>query len=151
MLLYRSKYLFINYLEVQYLFHIKFLEPTKNLTATELKAEFMVFIDQMVKRKGRHFLIDTENIESFCDSNFISWFNRIILPQIKSVKTDKIAWLFKNGFTQDIKIENKLDENISQKLFTSSKNAMNWLLEGAKRKKLSFENGKKPPSHHKHN
>ncbi|MEA3452111.1 MAG: hypothetical protein U9Q83_09450 [Bacteroidota bacterium] len=150
MLLYRSKYLFVNYLEVQFLTHIKFFPEVKEINSTEFKAHFMVFINEMVKRKGRHIMIDTENIESFCDSDFISWFNRIVLPQIKSVKTDKIAWLFKNGFAQEIKIEEKLDKIISQKLFTDSKKAMNWLLEGAKRKSLSFENGKKPPSHHHH-
>ncbi len=150
MLLYHSKFLLVNYLEIQYLLHIKFLPATKEIDSIELKAEFMLFIDKMVKRRARHILIDTENIEHICSSDFILWFDKIILPMLKSIKADKIAWLFRNNLQEKISTDKIIYDKIDQRIFIDSKNAMNWLLENKDRKPLSFENGKKPPSHHHH-
>jgi hypothetical protein len=151
MLLYSSKYLSVNYLEVQYLMHIKFSEQTKNATEQELKADFLLFYDKMVKRRGRHFLIDTENIENIISSKFVVWFTKTVFPLVKSVKADKIAWLFKKGIPDNFDIDEKATENVVQKIFDNSQQAMKWLLENAETKKLSFENGSKPPNpHHLH-
>ncbi len=145
MLLYQSKYLFVNFLEVQYLLHIKFKDECKSLSVNELKAEFLLFFDKMVKRKARHFLIDTENIEHLLDMDFVKWLNLNIIPLIKSIKADKIAWIDKNRQLSDFQ-----DNNIENKFFTEHTEAMQWLLQNADRKPLSFENGRTPPSHHKH-
>lgn len=148
MLLYNSKYISINYLEVQYLFHINFYPEAKKLNSNELKAEFLIVLDKIVNRKGRHFLIDTNNIEHIFEHDLILWFNKIILPFIQSAKSDKIAWLFKTAENESISISETTEKKIEQKIFDDNKKAVNWLLEGAERKSLSFEDGKKPPSHH---
>ncbi|MBN2893536.1 MAG: hypothetical protein JXL97_16815 [Bacteroidales bacterium] len=147
MLLYKSDILFINYLEIQYLTHIKFQEDLKILTINELKGEFFNFFDKMVKRKGRHILFDAGRVEHLVDAEFIGWFNRMILSLIASQKADKVAWLFRPnaGLPQ---IDEKVSENILQKTFTVPAEAMKWLLDGAERKKFSFQDGNVPK--HKH-
>jgi hypothetical protein len=150
MLLYKSDYLSVNYLEVQYLIHFKFKELAQNIDENTLKAEFFVFFDKMVKRKARHFLIDTQNIEQFVNIDFISWFNRTIFSLVKSIKTDKIVWLQKTEPDLDLpEIFTTADnQTIEQKLLNKPDFAMKWLLEGAQRKKLSFQDGNKPNHHH---
>lgn len=148
MLIYKSEILFINYLEVQYLLHIKFQEDLKILTTNELKAEFLNFFDGMVKRKGRHIFFDANRVAHIVNAEFIAWFNRTILPLIASVKADKIAWLFGSDTNELPSIENKASEKIEQKVFTNPKEVMHWLLDGAERKKLSFQDGNVPK--HKH-
>ena len=145
MLLYKSKYFFVNFLEVQYLMHFKFTDACKNLNTNELKAEFLLFFDKMVKRRARHFLIDAENIEHLLDINIVNWLNINILPLIKSVKADKIAWIIQTQKNFDFK-----SQNIENKSFDKHDKAIKWLLQNAERKKLSFENGRTPPSHHHH-
>ncbi len=137
MLLYNSNILFINYLEVQYLTHITFQEDLKILTEKELKAEFFNFFDKMVKRKGRHLFFDARRVEHLVDNEFIAWFNKLILPLIASEKADKIAWLFRPN-KEILNLEKKANDNIFQKSFVKSDEAMKWLLDGAERKKLRF-------------
>lgn len=150
MLLYKSDYLNVNYLEIQYLLHFKFKESAQNISENTLKAEFLAFFDKMVKRKARHLLIDTENIEKIVNIDFISWFNSIIFPLIKSIKTDKIAWLIKTeqNFNLSETFTTSDNQIIEQRLIDKSDFAMKWLLEGAQRKKLSFQDGNKPHHHH---
>lgn len=148
MLIYKSNILLINYLEVQYLLHIKFQEDLKILTSNELKAEFLKFFNDMIKRKGRHIFFDANRVAHIVDNEFISWFNRLILPLISSIKADKIAWLFGKDANELPKIEPQIFEKIEQKVFSDPKEVMNWLLDGAERKQLSFENGNKPKNHH---
>ena len=140
MRLYESKYLFVNYLEIQYLLHIKFKEEVLKIDTNTLKADFFVFFDEMVKRKARHFMIDTENIEHIFDTEFVSWFNRTIFPLIKSIKADKIAWLSlaNSNFSIISSFLTSKNEKIEQKLFTKPDLAMKWLLEDGKRKKFRF-------------
>lgn len=150
MLLYKSDYLNVNYLEIQYLLHFKFKESVQNISENTLKAEFLAFFDKMVKRKARHLLIDTENIEKIVNIDFIYWFNSIIFPLIKSIKTDKIAWLIKTeqNFNLSETFTTSDNQIIEQRLIDKSDFAMKWLLEGAQRKKLSFQDGNKPHHHH---
>jgi len=148
MLLYSSDILFINYLEIQYLTHIKFQEDLKILTENELKGEFFNFFDKMVKRKGRHLLFDVSRVEHLFDNEFINWFNRTILPMISSEKADKLAWVFRPETENIPSIPEKASEKIIQKTFTNHEDAMKWLLDGAERKKFSFQDGNKPKHHH---
>jgi len=148
MLIYKSDILFINYLEIQYLTSIKFQEDLKILTINELKAEFLSFFDKMIKRKGRHLFFDANRVAHLVDSEFIDWFNRTILPLISSVKADKIAWLFGQDVEQLPEISINATDKIEQKAFTSPKEVMSWLLDGAERKKFSFQDGNKPKHHH---
>ncbi len=143
MLLFISKYITVNYLEVQYLMHFDLSKHVDELSENDLKAHFLLFFDKMIKRKARLFLVNTEKCN--IHENFVDWFDSTILPLVKSVKATKIAWVGVNN-----QIKDKADLNIAQKNFNDNASAMKWLLENAERKKLSFENGNKPPSHHHH-
>ena len=150
MRLYESKYLTVNFLEVQFLFHIKFKNETKNIDINVIKAEFFLFYDKMVKRKTRYLMFDCENIEHVFDNEFISWFDRTIFPLIKSIKAEKIAWFCQKQYNFEIPISFLTSDNkkIEQKIFNKPDLAMKWLLDGAKQKKLSFQDGNKPKHHH---
>ncbi len=150
MLLYKSEILLVNYLEIQYLTHIKFQEDLKILTINEIKAEFFTFFDKMIKRKGRHIYFDIRRTEHLFDNELITWFNKTILPMISSVKADKIAWLIRPETENPPIIEPQATEKIEQQIFTEPDKLMKWLLEAPERKPFSFENGKKPPNHHHH-
>ncbi len=143
MVLFISKYLTVNYLEVQYLMHFDLSKEINNLSETDLKAHFLQFFDKMIKRKARLFIVDAKKCS--VPENFVDWFDSVILPLIKSVKASKIAWVGINYAIKD-----KADETIIQKKFNDNATAMKWLLEDADRKKLSFEDGNKPVSHHHH-
>ncbi len=143
MLLFISKFITVNYLEVQYLMHFDLSKEVNEMSEADLKAHFLLFYDKMIKRKARLFLVNTEKCT--VDKNLVKWFNSIILPLLKSVKATKIAWVGLNN-----QIEDKADNTIIQKKFNDNATAMKWLLEDADRKKLSFEDGNKPISHHHH-
>lgn len=143
MVLFISKYITVNYLEVQYLMHFDLSQEVSKIQENELKAHLLLFYDKMIKRKARVFLVNVEKCN--VPKNFVDWFDSFILPLIKSVKATKIAWV---GI--DYTIKNSADEKIIQKKFNDNALAMKWLLENADRKKLSFEDGNKPVSHHHH-
>ncbi len=139
MLLYNSKILLVNYLEIQYLTHITFQEDLKIMTLNEIKAELFLMFHKMTKKKGRHLLFDARRVEHLVDTEFIEWFDNTILPLIISEKADKIVWLYR----PEIKIpdlKENVKEKITQKFFNDSELAMKWLLDNAERKKFKFEN-----------
>jgi len=151
MLLYNSKYLTVNYLEVQFLFHIKWSETAKELSEKQIKDELLNFINKMIKRKARHVFCDIVNIEHFVNKDFIDWTDNNILNKIVSIKIDKKAILLSNilknsfdNYSYNISKNNKIEIQF----FGDSKIAMKWLLEDAKRKKLSFEDGNFPSCKH---
>ena len=152
MRLYESEYLTVNYLEVQYLFHFKFKKKTYNIDINTVKAEFFLFFDKMVKRKARYVMFDCENMEHIFDNEFISWYNKTIFPLIKSVKAEKIAWYIRKNINFEISLSFLTSDKkeIKQKIFNKPDLAMKWLLEGAKQKKLSFQDGNIPKHHHHH-
>ncbi len=136
MLLYNSKILYVNYLEVQYLTHIQFQEDLRILTVSELKGEFFTFFDKMVNRKCKYLYVSAVQVEHLIDKEFIEWFNRIILPEIVSIKAEKVGWLFRADKALP-QLEAQATETISQKVFTNPQELMKWLLDGAERKKLT--------------
>ncbi len=136
MLLYNSKILFVNYLEVQFLTHIEFQEDLKILTVDELKGEFFNFFNEMVNRKCRYLYFSVHQVEHLIDEDFIMWFNRVILPEIVSQKAKKIGWLYRPD-KQLPQIDKQATETIEQQVFTNPAELMKWLLDGAERKKLS--------------
>jgi len=151
MLLYNSKYLTVNYLEVQFLFHIKWTDLAKELSEQEIKDELINFTSKMVKRKARHIFCDITNIEHFVNKDFLNYWDKNILEKIASIKIDKKAILLSNilknsfeNYTFDVSENNKIEIQF----FGESQKAMKWLLDGAKRKKLSFEDGNSPSCKH---
>ena len=142
MLLYNSDALTVNYLEVRYLMHFKFSEKASFYEDLEIKASLLSFCKNMIKRKARLFLLDVSSIK--INAEFVNWFNINILPLIKSIEARKIAWL-----NCDIQVPDKAD-NLEQKAFNDSAEAMNWLIKESETKKLSFEDKNKPTHNHKH-
>lgn len=140
MLLYNSKTLLVNFLEVQYLTHITFHDNAKKIEINSLKSEFFMLFDKMVKRKARLILFDVIKIEHLTDKSFEKWINQTIFPLILSIEASKIAWLFSSDNKFISNFNNYASKKIQQKQFFDPKNAMIWLLKNAKRKKLKFEN-----------
>ncbi len=151
MLLYNSKYLTVNYLEVQFLFHVKWTDFAKELSEQQIKDEMLNFTNKMVKRKARHIFCDVVNIEHFVNQEFINWLDNNILKKIASIKIDKkailISNILKNSF-ENYTFEVFENHKIEIQFFGDPKRAMKWLLDNAKRKKLSFEDGNSPSCKH---
>lgn len=143
MLLLTSNFLTVNYLEVRYLMHFKFLSNQNNSDDATLKANMLYVYDKMVKRKARLFFIDVSEIS--VNESFVTWFDNYFLPLVKSKLATKIAWL---GI--DFDIPQMADSTIEQKKFADYAEAMKWLIENSEMKKLSFEDGNKPIDKHKH-
>lgn len=140
MLLYTSQYLTVNYLEVQFLSHIKWTEKATELNEEQIKAELINFTEKMVKRKARYILCDVQNIEHFFEQNFLDWWNINIFTKIASKKFERKAVLCSSNLSDNLEL--------SDKLFTNPQKAMQWLLKYAKRKKLSFDDGNSPSCRH---
>ncbi len=141
MLLYKSKILVVNYLEVQYLIHADFKQEAKNLSLEELKAELEVFLEKRVRRRGRHLFFDMRNIEEKIDKDFLVWLHSRIVPEIFSLKGNNEALFFTSDYIDKIDVpkffvvRNKL---LEVRKFDNPKAAMDWLLEGAERRRLGL-------------
>ena len=141
MLLYKSKILEVNYLEVQYLIHLAFKPQAKNLDLGEIKKEFFLFLENRVKRRGRHFFIDFRNIEQVIDKNFINWFHSEVMPEIFSLKGNNEAIFLTQDKAKELSLPKFFivrEKLLEVKIFTDPKEAMNWLLEGQERRRLGL-------------
>ncbi len=135
MLLYRSKYLIVNYLEVQYLFHVKWTKMANKLDEKQIKDEVINFTNNMVNRKAKFIFCDITDIQNIADKQLFDWHDNNILNKIASKEICKKAILLSNNYffeDYDFKVfDNKI---IEIRFFNNSKKAMNWLLTNAKRK-----------------
>lgn len=133
MLLYKSHYLTVNYLETKYLAFLQWTKPSDLLDETGYYSEILNFINKRIKRPARYILWDMLVIQDRIDKSFIDWIENYILPELLSIKAQKIAFVINNELAKDIIIEEKTFRNkkVEVKIFTSVSDGMKWLTENS--------------------
>ncbi len=130
MIIYKSKFLEVNYLEVQHLKHFLFSPFSAYMDKEGLYHEFLNFLSGRIHKRSRLFYMDMRHVEHLTDKRLLDWFNTHILPRMASFNARKTAWLFQNDkFHLDTQF--RLNENliIHQKSFRDPQKLMDWLKE----------------------
>ena len=131
MIIYKSKFLEVNYLEVQHIKHFLFSPYASYMDREGLFHEMLNFLSHRIHKRSRLFYMDMRQVEHLTDEEFMSWFHTYILPKTASYQATKCAWLF-NGtdLNWDKKIALPNGQHIHHKTFTDPSGLMNWLQSG---------------------
>ncbi len=135
MILYQSKFLKVNYLELQYLMHFYWTDYAGYMDEEGIYHEFINFLNNRIYKRANQIYVDWRKVEHLISQETIDWFIQYILPKIASHKVYKIAFLVNHQ--QKISISNKLiinNKEIKTGIFTNPEKLMEWLMEGAERK-----------------
>ncbi len=145
MILYKSKFLEVNFLELQYLMHINWMNYAGYMDKEGVYHEFINFLNNRIYKRANQIYVDWREVEHLVSQETIDWFFEYILPKIASHKPYKMAFLLsdisKIGVLDKIKVNNT---QITLKLFTQPDELMEWLMQGAERK----ESGQDDHDHH---
>lgn len=144
MILYSSKFLKVNYLELQFLIHFYWTDFAGYMDNEGVYHELLNFLDKRIYKRGQQIFIDWTKIEHLVSQETIDWFFKYILPKITSHKAYRLGFLFSNK--KEYEIPQHLPVNntsIETKIFTNSEKLMQWLMDGAERKKPGVH-------HHEH-
>jgi len=135
MILYTSKFLKVNYLELQYLMHFYWSEYAGYMDTEGIYHEFLNFLSKRIYKRANQIYVDWRQVEHLISQETIDWFLQYIVPKIASHKAYRMAFLFKNTdkikLPENVKVNNKV---LSARVFSDSEALMQWLMDGAERK-----------------
>ena len=127
MIIYKSKFLEVNYLEVQHIKHFLFSQYASYMDREGLFHEMLNFLSRRIHKRSRLFYMDMRRVEHLTDKEFMQWFHLYILPKMTSHQATKCGWLFN---ATDLKWDQKLPlpnrQPIHHKTFTDASRLMNW-------------------------
>ena len=135
MILYQSKFLKVNYLELQYLMHFYWTDYAGYMDEEGIYHELINFLNKRIYKRANQIYVDWRKAEHLISQETINWFIQYILPKIVSHKVYRIAFLVNHQ--QKISISDKLiinNKKIKTGIFTNPEKLMEWLMEGAERK-----------------
>ena len=136
MIIYKSKFLEVNLLELQYTFHFFWSEYARHMDEEGVYYESLRFLNHRVRRRADQIYLDWRNIQHLISPETFQWYAQYIFPSLFSYRGRRLAILFNELPAWDmpniIQINNK---DIQIQIFTKSANLMQWLLEDSRRKK----------------
>ena len=135
MILYPSKLLKVNYLELQYLMHFYWTEYAGYMDEEGVYHELLNFLNKRIYKRGNQIYVDWRKVEHLITQENFDWFIQYILPKIASHKAYRLAFLVNNP--QNFTVANNLQVNntsMQAQIFSSPEILMNWLMEDAERK-----------------
>ncbi len=140
MILYQSKFLKVNYLELQYLMHFYWTDYAGYMDEEGVYHEFINFLNKRIYKRANQIYVDWIKVEHLISQETIDWFIQYILPKIASHKAYKLAFLLKNpkkiAVPEKIKVNNTY---IQAQVFDNPKFLMEWLMDGAERKEPGID------------
>ncbi len=135
MILYQSKFLRVNYLELQYLMHIYWTDYAAYMDDEGIYHEFLNFLSRRIYKRANQIYVDWKNVEHLISQETIDWFIKYILPKIASHKAYRMAFLVNNP--DKYKLDSKIKVNNTEfeaRIFTTPEELMEWIMDGAERK-----------------
>ena len=93
MIIYRSKFLEVNYLELQHLMHFMFTEYASHMDKQGLYHEVLNFTGYRLHKRSRKFLWDLRPVEHLVDETFFEWLFQYIFPKIASFNATAIGFI----------------------------------------------------------
>ena len=145
MLIYKSKFLEVNYLELQYLIHINWMEFASFMDSEGVYKEYVNFLEKRIYKRGNQIYVDWRKIEKLISQETIDWFLKHILPKIVSHKPYRLAFLFNYEKLFQVQDKVKIGERFLEiKSFSNPNILMKWLMDGAERKPSGLDD-------HEHN
>ncbi len=135
MVLYQSKFLKVNFLELQYLMHFYWTDYAGYMDEEGIYHELLNFLNKRIYKRANQIYVDWRKVEHLINQETIDWFIKYILPKIASHKAYRMAFLMNNP--GKIKLPEKIKVNnteIEFKVFSSPEVLMEWIMDGAERK-----------------
>jgi len=135
MILYTSKFLRTNYLELQYLMHFYWTEYAGHMDEEGIYHEFLNFLSKRIYKRANQIYVDWRSVEHLISQETIDWFLQYILPKIASHKAYRLAFLVNKP--EQFRLNNPIKVNntsIEASIFTDPEELMQWLMDGAERK-----------------
>ena len=140
MILYSSKFMKVNYLELQYLMHFYWTDYAGYMDEEGVYHEFLNFLNKRIYKRANQIYVDWRKIEHLISQETVDWFLQYILPKIASHKAYRLAFLLKD--TNKIKLPENIPVNntgFEAKIFTNPEELMQWLMDGAERKEPGID------------
>jgi len=135
MILYSSKFLKVNYLELQYLVHFYWTDFAGYMDEEGIYHELLNFLNKRIYKRANQIFVDWRKVEHLISQETIDWFIKYILPKIASHKAYRMAFLLSEEGI--VTLPEKIQVNnvtIEAKIFTNPEVLMKWLMDGAERK-----------------
>jgi len=135
LILYPSKFLKVNYLELQYLMHFYWTDYAGYMDSEGVYHELLNFLNKRIYKRGNQIYVDWRKVAHLISQEHIDWFIQYILPKIASHKARRMAFLFADTSKYTVPKQIKLTQaEIEVDTFTDSESLMQWLMDGAERK-----------------
>ncbi|NPA43635.1 MAG: hypothetical protein GXO27_06390 [Chlorobi bacterium] len=136
MILYRSKFLEVNLLEVQYVMHFLWREYARHMDEKGVYYETLNFLKHRVRRRADSIYMDWRNIQHLVSRETFDWYEQYVLPQVFSHRPHKLAFLFNPPVPFELPgFVTVHGKRVPVRAFTSPSDLMAWLTEGAPRRK----------------
>ena len=135
MILYKSKFLEVNFLELQYLSHFFWSDYAGYMDKEGIYHEFINFLNKRIYKRANQIYVDWRKVEHLINQETIDWFLQYILPKIASHKSYRMAFLFQHP--ELFKLPENIEVNsrtIEAKTFSNPEKLMQWLMHNAERK-----------------
>ncbi len=135
MTLYTSKFLKVNYLELQYLMHFYWSDYAGYMDSEGVYHQFINFLDKRIYKRANQIYVDWRQVEHLISQETIDWFIKYILPKIVSHKPYRLAFLLNDpGKIFLPQIIPLTHSKITTNSFSDSEELMQWLMQDAERK-----------------
>lgn len=129
---YKSKYLVLNYYEIDNYIEMIWLPETFYMNAEDYKKEFRKYVEIITQYKPKAVLPDTIDMKFTISPKLQEWTNKHIFTFSLSIGLDKAAFVVSEDFISQLSIEQTMDENEGKKFktkyFTNKEDARNWIL-----------------------
>ncbi len=135
MILYHSKFLRVNYLELSYIMHFYWSEFAAYMDLDGFYQETVRFVQNRIERRADSVYLDWRHVEHFLENETFEWYSKHILPRLFSSGPHKLGILLNKS--DAVKIPHEIIINgktLPVGIFTDSEDLMKWLSEGAHRK-----------------
>jgi hypothetical protein len=93
MIIYRSKFLEVNYLERQHLMHFRWTGFAAHMDREGFYHEWLNFLGYRLHKRSRKFYIDLRTVEQWADATFFEWLFTYIIPKMASFNASAIGFL----------------------------------------------------------
>ncbi len=135
MILYSSKFLKTNYLELQYLMHFYWSDYAAYMDQEGIYHELLNFLSKRIYKRARQVFVDWQKVEHLVSQQTFDWFLQYILPKIASHQSYRLGFLVSD--THNFDLPERIPVNNTRfeaRLFSDPETLMNWLMDGAERK-----------------
>ena len=135
MILYGSKFLKVNFLELQYLMHFYWTDFAGYMDEEGIYHEFLNFLSKRIYKRANQIYVDWRKVEHLISPETIDWFLQYILPKTASHKAYRLGFLVSD--TEKFNLPDTIQVNnttMAARSFTDPEKLMHWLMDGAERK-----------------